>query len=85
MNGYIDGTVPFAFNIKEMKPACVNLQAIYGGTPRLVMLFHNDCWQLYPSDDIKIYPLNHTQLVSLIKRCEQIHCKERVDKKLATS
>jgi len=80
MYNYFPGTVPFAFNIKAMKPACVNLQAIYGGTPRLVSLFHTDTWQLAPSEDIKIYPLNHNQLVSLITRCEQLHCTEKVDK-----
>ncbi len=73
---YFEGTVPFAFNIKTMRPACVNLQSIYGGTPRLVMLFHTDTWQLSPDDDIRVYPITNTQLVSLIKRCEDIHCKE---------
>ena len=50
-----------AFNIPEFKPACVNLQRFYGGTPSLAMLFEPD-------------PLtSQKQLDSLIKRSEEKH------------
>ena len=63
-----------AFNIPEFKPACVNLQRFYGGTPSLAMLFEPDCWDMTPNDNIKTYPLtSQKQLDSLIKRSEEKH------------
>ena len=69
----MEHTLPFAFNIEAMRPACVNLQAIYGGTPRLVMDFPSCCWQLFPSDDIKVYPVTADQIQILIKRSVAKH------------
>ena len=69
----MESTFPFAFNIKAMRPACVNLQAIYGGTPQLVQEFPTCCWQLSPSDDIKVYPVTLDQIQILIKRSVAKH------------
>ena len=69
----MEKTFPFAFNIKAMRPACVNLQVIYGGTPRLVQEFPTGCWQLFPSDDIKVYPVTLDQVHILIKRSVAKH------------
>tara|TARA_R110002020_G_scaffold106249_2_gene247371 strand:+ start:1547 stop:1786 length:240 start_codon:yes stop_codon:yes gene_type:complete len=69
--------IVIAFNIPKFKPACVNLQGIYGGNARLAMLFEPDCWDMTPNDDIKAYPLaNQKQLDALIKRSEAIHVKK---------
>ena len=66
--------VVIAFNIPEFRPACVNLQRFYGGTPRLAMLFEPDCGDMSPNDNIKKYVLkNKNQLDSLIKRSEAKH------------
>lgn len=71
-----EGVLPFAFNIKEMRPACVNLQAIYGGTPRLASEFWTKAWQLSPSDDIKLYPVTALMIDRLMVKCEEIHGKD---------
>ena len=65
-----------AFNIKDMKPACYNLQAIYGGSSRLATKFPLHSWDLTPSDKISLYPINKEQLQFLIKKVEAKHGKD---------
>ena len=65
-----------AFNIKDMKPACYNLQALYGGSSNLALKFPLHSWDMTPSDKIKIYPITKEQLKLLIKKVEKTHGKD---------
>ena len=51
-----------AFNIKDTKPACWNLQRMYDGTPKLASEFPTHTWDLTPSDKIGTYEITEKQL-----------------------
>jgi len=58
-----------AFDKKEMKPACVILQALYGGDREACFFFRD--WQINPSPDMVGLKATESQLRELAKVCER--------------
>lgn len=62
-----------AFDIKEMKPGCVLLQASMGCDSSLSHHFDTKHWLLAPTPDLRVYEVSDSQLKELIRIVEEIH------------
>lgn len=70
-----DGPFTIAFDIGQMKPGCVLLQASYGATPDIASVFDTGCWLLSPTPELRVYEITKAQLEKLIERVHAHHSK----------
>lgn len=62
-----------AFDIKQMRPACVLLAAAMGADPAASKRFDSETWLLAPTEDMKVYAVTEEQLAQIVQRTEQHH------------
>jgi len=66
MTRKIDGYI--AYDVKLMRPGCVLLQAVMGGTvPNEKLMRMLDHWLLSPTPDLRLYPYAESELDQLIQ------------------
>lgn len=61
------------FDIKEMKPGCVLLQAVAGCDSAIANRFRSEHWLLAPTDDLKVYTVTDSELDQLVKKVDRKH------------
>ena len=59
-----------AYDIKLMRPACVNVAAGMGGSTEAAVRFHTEDWLEYPTPDMKLYETNEHQLLALLQKTD---------------
>lgn len=65
-----------AYDISEMKPGCVIIQAAMGCDPDVSHEFHTDHWLVSPSTGMKVYPLeSQEQLDKLVEMTNRKHSR----------
>ena len=62
-----------AFDINEMKPGCVLLQATFDCDPHIAHKFKTEHWLLAPTPEMKVYELTPQQLEILVDKVEAHH------------
>jgi hypothetical protein len=60
-----------AFDLPQMRPACVLLQAALGGDPAAAKRFDSETWLIAPTGDMKVYEITDEQLTALVDRTHQ--------------
>ena len=58
------------FDTKLMRPGCVILQTVLGGSPGIANKFPTESWLVYPTEDLKTYIVFPAQLKILINRVQ---------------
>jgi hypothetical protein len=59
-----------AFDIEEMRPGCVLLQAILGGHTQIAHEFETRDWLLEPTPGLRVYEVTKEQLAQLVVKVE---------------
>jgi len=69
-----------AYDTVLKRPACVLLQAAMGCEPAVAHPFDSRHWLVFPTPDLKVYPLSPGLLEWLVEITEQAHPLSTVDK-----
>jgi hypothetical protein len=75
-------THKIVYDLVEMKPACVLLQALYGGDSHLPNLFPPGSWLLQPTPDMQGFNVTDKQLEQLIAATEAAMKPKRAPRKI---
>lgn len=65
-----------AFDVEEMRPACVLLQAAFGCETKVANKFPVETWLLAPTPNMRVYNATPEQLEALVKKVEEKHVME---------
>lgn len=57
-----------AFDIEQMRPGCVLLQAALGCNSFLAHKFPTESWLLFPTPGLKVYEITEEQLPMLVSK-----------------
>lgn len=60
-----------AYDIRQMRPGCVLLQAAMGGDPFCAKQFDSETWLVFPTPDLHVYEVSDKQLQELIRRTKK--------------
>ncbi len=69
--GVQSDTVPVAYDIRHMRPGCINVAAGMGGDTRVPHLFDTEDWILYPSENMRVYETPISKLLTLVAKTER--------------
>jgi len=65
--------VKIIFDIEQMKPACVLLQAAMGGDIAVANAFNSDHWLINPTPGMKCFAVTPEQLQILVQKVKDRH------------
>jgi len=61
-----------AFDIQKMRPGCVLIQAILGGSPGVLRDFPAECWLQVSTPSMSLYEVTVDQLKILVKKTKGV-------------